>query len=495
MRIFGCMMMGALLASCSTQTEAPIVSGYGTNYTLGAAASKQTAATPPTIQAATIEPAAGPNTVTQPYALPAQPAAEDLPPAPLHTTPTKATLPPASVLGDISLAPTGVKGWQTYDVQRGDTLYRLARQFNSNPNEILAANDLADASGIVTGKTLKIPSGIGRFGKVTEIDKPAPIAHTPPAIATIEPAAGVAETAQGPNGTRYSLTRRRIEAAKSISQPQPLLADAAQQSQPTVTPALHARAEGLIEPAAGPADTTTTTKTDEVTYITHQVQAGETVYRIARQYGASVIDIMSTNSFVQPQDLKAGTLIKVPTTPSSTASATPATTPDSSTSSAEDDKPAIMTKPAKPTATDDVKAELWRGKVDPAASRVKGYAWPVKGDVVNGFGQEGNGVRHNGIIIKAKPNTPILAAEKGVVLFADNSLKTYGNLVLVRHGDGTVTAYGHANQLLVKKGDGVKKGQVLALSGQTGNAPFPQVHFEVRRKARAVDPLSVLARQ
>src|SRR5262249_36385925 len=95
--------------------------------------------------------------------------------------------------------------------------------------------------------------------------------------------------------------------------------------------------------------------------------------------------------------------------------------------------------------------------------------WPANGRVIAAYGPTTNGAQNDGINIALPENTPVKAAEDGVVAYAGNELKGYGNLVLVRHPNGYVTAYAHAKELLVKRGDQVKRGQVIARSGQTGN--------------------------
>ena len=135
-----------------------------------------------------------------------------------------------------------------------------------------------------------------------------------------------------------------------------------------------------------------------------------------------------------------------------------------------------------------------------AANSVKGAAqaaaptfrWPVHGKVIAGFGPRPNGQQNDGINVAVPENTPIKAAEDGVVAYAGNELKGYGNLVLVRHSNGYVTAYAHAKELLVKRGDPIKRGQVIAKSGQTGNVDAPQLHFEVRKGPTPQDPMPML---
>ena len=116
------------------------------------------------------------------------------------------------------------------------------------------------------------------------------------------------------------------------------------------------------------------------------------------------------------------------------------------------------------------------------------FRWPANGRIIAGYGLTTNGQQNDGINIALPENTPVKAAEDGVVAYAGNELKGYGNLILVRHPNGYVTAYAHAKELLVKRGDQVKRGQVIARSGQTGNVNAPQLHFEIRKGVSPLDP-------
>src|SRR6185503_15132309 len=116
------------------------------------------------------------------------------------------------------------------------------------------------------------------------------------------------------------------------------------------------------------------------------------------------------------------------------------------------------------------------------------FRWPVKGRVIQAFGPKQGGGQNDGINLAVPEGTPIKAAEDGVIAYAGSELKGYGNLVLVRHSNGFVTAYAHASEIMVKRGDAVKRGQVIARSGQTGNVNAPQLHFEIRKGANPVDP-------
>jgi murein DD-endopeptidase MepM/ murein hydrolase activator NlpD len=110
------------------------------------------------------------------------------------------------------------------------------------------------------------------------------------------------------------------------------------------------------------------------------------------------------------------------------------------------------------------------------------------------FDAQGDGLHNSGIAIAVAENTPIRSAQDGVVIYAGSGLKSFGNLALVRHADNYVTAYGHAKELAVKRGDQVKRGDIIGRSGQTGQASTPRVHFEIRKDSVAVDPMPLLKR-
>jgi murein DD-endopeptidase MepM/ murein hydrolase activator NlpD len=126
------------------------------------------------------------------------------------------------------------------------------------------------------------------------------------------------------------------------------------------------------------------------------------------------------------------------------------------------------------------------------AGALPGFRWPARGRIIAGFGPSPNGLQNDGINLAVPEGTPIKAADDGVVAYAGNELKGYGNLVLVRHSNGFVTAYAHASEILVKRGETVKRGEVIARSGQTGNVTSPQLHFEIRKGSTPVDPAQFL---
>lgn len=131
----------------------------------------------------------------------------------------------------------------------------------------------------------------------------------------------------------------------------------------------------------------------------------------------------------------------------------------------------------------------------PAPTHAESFEWPLQGRIISAFGAKMNGERNDGINIASDYGIPIHAAAAGTVTYAGNELKGYGNLVLIKHDDGYVTAYAHAENLVVNRGEIVRAGQVIGYVGDTGGVPAPQLHFEIRRGKVPVDPLTLLSSQ
>ena len=130
-----------------------------------------------------------------------------------------------------------------------------------------------------------------------------------------------------------------------------------------------------------------------------------------------------------------------------------------------------------------------RGRLPP-----RKFRWPARGKVIAAFGKRTDGSHNDGINIAVPQGADVHAAEGGRVAYAGNELKGYGNLVLIRHDNGWVSAYAHADQILVKRDDVVRRGQVIAKAGKTGTVDQPQLHFELRHGAKPVDPLPHMER-
>jgi murein DD-endopeptidase MepM/ murein hydrolase activator NlpD len=123
-----------------------------------------------------------------------------------------------------------------------------------------------------------------------------------------------------------------------------------------------------------------------------------------------------------------------------------------------------------------------------------GFIWPVKGKIISNFGAKPKGLKNDGVNIRAERGTPVYAAENGVVAYAGNELRGFGNLLLIKHAGGWITAYAHNERLLVKRGQRLKRGQKIATVGSTGNVSSPQLHFEIRKGKTPRDPRRYLGK-
>jgi murein DD-endopeptidase MepM/ murein hydrolase activator NlpD len=143
-------------------------------------------------------------------------------------------------------------------------------------------------------------------------------------------------------------------------------------------------------------------------------------------------------------------------------------------------------------------SEIQKGKqirrplVNFNSQRRQNFLWPLKGKILSGFGTKSNLKYNRGINISAALGDCVVACERGIVAYAGNEIKGFGNMILIKHANGWMSAYAHNLYLLVKRGDHVCRGQKIAEAGATGNVEQPQLHFELRQKTRAVDPQKYL---
>jgi murein DD-endopeptidase MepM/ murein hydrolase activator NlpD len=244
-------------------------------------------------------------------------------------------------------------------------------------------------------------------------------------------------------------------------------------------------------PAPAPAAAASAAPGAAGTSAVHVVAAGDTLSKIARHYHKPVSEIIKANNIQANATLSVGDRLVIP------GAAAPAAKPGTPAPAAQA-KPAVSAVVNEPTQSASVVTTAPDTLDKDAAKLAEGtgalpkFRWPANGRIIAGYGPTTNGQQNDGINIALPENTPVKAAEDGVVAYAGNELKGYGNLVLVRHPNGYVTAYAHAKELLVKRGDQVKRGQVIARSGQTGNVNAPQLHFEIRKGASPLDPTRFL---
>ena len=281
---------------------------------------------------------------------------------------------------------------------------------------------------------------------------------------------------------------RTLSPGQSLLIPQPAAVGVAAETPPAAVP-VAAAAPAATKPvavAAAPAAA-----------VVHVVNHGDTLHSIAHRYHVSVAELARANNLDAGAKLKFGSRLNVPAkvaaaapvvaTPQPVAAA-PAAAPKLASAAAPQQTARLAQ--ASPAAEDGAPESTV--KAAEATGALPTFRWPVRGKVITSYGAKTNGKSNDGINLAVPEGTPVKAAEDGVVAYAGNELKGYGNLVLVRHANGYVTAYAHASELLVKRGDSIKRGQVIAKSGQSGEVASPQLHFEIRKGSNPVDPLQFL---
>jgi murein DD-endopeptidase MepM/ murein hydrolase activator NlpD len=220
----------------------------------------------------------------------------------------------------------------------------------------------------------------------------------------------------------------------------------------------------------------------------HTLKAGESLYGIARQHGVALAELQRVNGITEPTRVRAGTVLSVP---GSAPAGEPAPASAQSAAPGSAGQPRILNPPAaerKTAALTDRSSDATEAAGEPGSASSR-FRWPAHGRLIASFGKRTDGTHNDGINIAVPQGTEIHAAESGRVAYAGDELKGYGNLVLIRHSNGWVSAYAHADQILVKRDDVVRRGQVIAKAGKTGTVDQPQLHFELRQGAKPVDPL------
>ena len=240
----------------------------------------------------------------------------------------------------------------------------------------------------------------------------------------------------------------------------------------------------------------------------HIVKPGETGIAIARAYGVPWRELVALNRLREPYVIEVGQRLRLspPPAPARPAArpAAPPPAPAAPVSLEErarafaltiDDvvtggQPAA-TRPSRPARAPAVNEEP-PTPLPAVTGGAPSFRWPVPGRIISGFGPKAAGRFNDGVNLKASAGEPVRAAGDGVVAYAGDAIPGFGNLLLIKHAGGWVSAYGHNEALLVARGARVKAGEVIARAGQTGAVAEPQLHFELRRGRAPVDPAKVI---
>lgn len=326
------------------------------------------------------------------------------------------------------------------EIKSGQTLSGLSAKYGVPQREILRANNMESAADLKYGRTVVIP--------VTDSMAQA----MPPAV---DGSKKVPLPGKAPNQEQAALPTSLQDKKKAVDAK---LADAG-------------------DAADGPG------------YV---VKPGDSLAKIARSHKVSIEALKKANGMAVA-DLRIGQKLVIPAAGAVEADPvkTAAVPQGQAVKQATAAKPKTYTPPAAEKSVAEVEKSD-NGEEAPDATGIGKFRWPVRGAVIAGYGQNVEGARNTGIDISVPEGTPVKAAENGVVIYSGSGLKDLGNTVLVRHDDGTVTVYGNAAALNVKRGDKVTRGQVIANSGMSGGAKRPKLHFEVRQNAVAVNPMTFL---
>jgi murein DD-endopeptidase MepM/ murein hydrolase activator NlpD len=358
------------------------------------------------------------------------------------------------------------QGGSVVTLGQGDSIHTLSQRYGVPASAIMQANNLQSANGVGPGTQLVIPVYSANGSQASSAPASAPVrVAAAPSPEPIRPAAAPSRSMGGthvvaPGETLSSLSRQYGTSRSELASANGLSPDASMRI-----------GQRLSVPRSG---------------------AAQQVAQVAPVAPASAKEKMQLVQGPQGRGADAASASAKPVAPVKTAAATPGLKPSVSAPPA----PAFAAQPSKASTmadADNVKTAAL--KVDPApAAEPAGpsFRWPVRGRVISAYGSKSSGSSNDGINLAVPEGTEVKASDDGVVAYSGSELKGFGNLVLIRHSNGWVTAYAHNSALNVKRGDTVRRGQIIAKSGATGSVSSPQLHFEVRKGAKTVDPLEHL---
>lgn len=245
----------------------------------------------------------------------------------------------------------------------------------------------------------------------------------------------------------------------------------------------------------------------------YEVQAGDTLFSISNDTQTRLTELVDMNDLEPPYRLEPGQRLRLPRRQQTASSkqeresasevvaedAAPTGLEDSGSDSEEEtirenrDSQAEEAPDMSEPESGDIPVAAKTGPIgDPPGLTGQGFGWPLQGEIISRYGAQSDGRHNDGINIAAPEGSVVRASENGVVAYAGNELRGFGNLLLIRHQDGWVSAYGHNSRLLVGRGVEVERGQPIAEVGTSGSVSKPQLHFELRKGTRAMDPLEIL---
>ncbi|MDA8869761.1 peptidoglycan DD-metalloendopeptidase family protein [Rhizobiaceae bacterium] len=332
----------------------------------------------------------------------------------------------------------------------GETLHNLSRRFGVPVRAITAANGISDASSVAAGTTIQIPTyTYASSAKVSAPDS--------------NPLTKVSRSSNGFQGQARDavpVPRYRVAAAPT----------------PAAVPSI---AEQTSDALAVPQPTGGNF---------HTVLSGQTLYAVSRKYNVRMESLRVANN-LSSDALSVGQKLIIPGEGFTPAQVDTAATASVAPPAAPTDRK-VVAAPTMTTAAKTEPAVRTASTAKPAAASSEAdFSWPASGTILTRFGAATSTGANDGIDIAVPAGTPVKAARAGTVIYSGSELEDFGKLILLSHAGGFVTAYAHASDVLVKRGQTISAGQVIAKSGATGNATQPKLHFEIRKNSKPVNPL------
>ena len=381
--------------------------------------------------------------------------------------------PPAPVVNGVSRGNTTVhNSLPSIIIKSGETVYIIAQRYRVDPQEIITLNNLKNPYHLRKGQKLSLPQNVmgGGTKSMGKVGHATPFPSAPPKSGQV-----IVESLDDKD---MKLNNTHNVKAEPLLPPSPAHDNTTSIAPETASaPQKFSVVDQVLatkaKTAEKAADVTSTASTSAMTLMSEVTPTSMS--------DSKDLVVKKTNTLDEQRDARRGKIDKrdlvnkIDKTQEITA-------PDTDNDASSENKDSF----SMPVA-----AEVQNAATQKNESK-KRFNWPLRGDVIEKFGIASNGLRNDGINIRANEGDSIKSAEDGTVVYAGNEISGFGNLVMVRHSHGWMSAYAYCSEILVKRGQTVKSGDIVAKVGHTGSVRAPQLHFELREKTIAVDPMNYL---